>query len=542
MLRRLVPMALVSAAALSAAPASAVLILKADDPTTIQVTSDGGSQRVVMRRIAAGDGDSAVVVSGSGAAAEAGAEEQVATYQTADGGTVVVRTIGGGAAAPQVSSFQTADGTVVNVSATGGGTAHAMAFSGNNADGQPVVIRMGAAAGGEPGSPYIGVLLAPVSDALAAHVGEGGLMISNLVVGSPAEAAGLRRFDIIRGINGEALKDVTAVTDAVKQAGVGGRVELRVLRAGAERTIALAPAPRPAEPGRYVHEGDPQDVLTTARPIVRGHSLRVGPDGAIQWENLGALNDMLVLRPFADLDGLKDTKEILRRLEEVVIANDPGGVTDVTSSHSFAINVSRNGESLSVRSGDDGRVVVERVDASGAKTVTEYDNADRLREADPEAYDVAKDALEPQAGAAGSNQLLARRAEWQAIVERHLSELAAQRHGVMKDWLTLEREAAGAPQLRAAIERLRSRMGDTAEQLAAARELIERTREVEIEATPHGGGRESTFDATVHADGRITIISRSSDGEVREEFANEDDLKARDSALFERFMRSRPRR
>ncbi|MBK8915231.1 MAG: PDZ domain-containing protein [Phycisphaerales bacterium] len=518
MMRKWMSAALACSVALAASPAWAILVLKADDPVAVRPAAGGESGGVIVVRGDDAEGGArvfAIASTGDGAVDAEGGE--VRTFQTADGNTVIVRTSGGGAAAG------------------------AFSLPGNDPNGKRVMVRLSGGPGGEVGAPYIGVLLAPVSEALAAHVGEGGLIISNLVAGSPAEGAGLRRYDIIRGVNGEALKDVSAVTDAVKQAGVGGRVELRVLRAGSEMTIALSPQPRPAEPARYVHEMD-DGAGVEARPMFRGHQIRVAPDGKIEWESLGQLRDATALRPLVELHGLGDTSQLLARLESLIADGEAGATVEVSASHDFAINVVRNGESLSVRSGEDGRIVVERVAADGTKTVTEYDDAARLREADAEAYEVAKDAIEPAGGASGPGGLSDRRLEWQAAVERHLKEVLSQRNSVLQDWQAIEREMAGMPAMREAVERIRARMGDATERLAAARELLERTREVQIEASSDGTRRESVFDATVHADGRVTILSRSADGEVREEFASEDDLKSKDPVLYERFMQRRAKR
>ncbi len=88
----------------------------------------------------------------------------------------------------------------------------------------------------------IGVSMGPVSEALAAQLGVDPsrvVMITDLTEGMPAQAAGLLRFDIITGVDGE-----SPVTDEVLRARVLAKapdeaVRLRILRAGQEREIVV---------------------------------------------------------------------------------------------------------------------------------------------------------------------------------------------------------------------------------------------------------------------------------------------------------------
>lgn len=88
---------------------------------------------------------------------------------------------------------------------------------------------------------YLGIILQPVdkelSDALC--VSKEGILISDVVKGSPAEKAGLQQGDIILQYNGKAVKNVTKFRNDIAMMTPGQKVELRILRNNKEKTLTV---------------------------------------------------------------------------------------------------------------------------------------------------------------------------------------------------------------------------------------------------------------------------------------------------------------
>jgi 2-alkenal reductase len=96
--------------------------------------------------------------------------------------------------------------------------------------------------------PGIGIIAA--DEALAAQAGIDGIIIAAVRPGSPAEVAGLQSLDpatgalgdVIVGIDGESVSRLPTLTDRLEKVGVGGTVELSILRDGKSRIIRVAVA------------------------------------------------------------------------------------------------------------------------------------------------------------------------------------------------------------------------------------------------------------------------------------------------------------
>ncbi|MBK1826059.1 S1C family serine protease [Haloferula rosea] len=101
--------------------------------------------------------------------------------------------------------------------------------------------------------PYIGVILDPIPDLLTGHLrlepGEG-VMISELVAGGPAEAAGLEVNDLLIDVNGEKVGSRDEVRGMVEKHEIGEEVELGIIHDGERKkvTVKLGAAPQ-AMPG-----------------------------------------------------------------------------------------------------------------------------------------------------------------------------------------------------------------------------------------------------------------------------------------------------
>ena len=73
----------------------------------------------------------------------------------------------------------------------------------------------------------------------------GGLLVVRVAKGSPAAKAGLSGGDEIRAINGETVQDIPTFIRRIREAGIGGRVALRIQRGGTTTVINVTPEKRP---------------------------------------------------------------------------------------------------------------------------------------------------------------------------------------------------------------------------------------------------------------------------------------------------------
>ena len=103
-------------------------------------------------------------------------------------------------------------------------------------------------ANGEVVRPFIGISSAPLSDVppqyreqivLPKNI-EGGMVIANVEVGSPADKAGLKQFDMITKINGQ---KVTSILELRKflytEANVNEKVTIEFYRDGKKQEVEL---------------------------------------------------------------------------------------------------------------------------------------------------------------------------------------------------------------------------------------------------------------------------------------------------------------
>ncbi len=104
---------------------------------------------------------------------------------------------------------------------------------------------------------YLGIECFPTDAALRAQLNLPdfqGLIVEQIVKGSPAERAGLKHFDVLVTANDKKLgevADLMAVVDATK----GNEVNLRILRGGKEQTIAVKPAKREGDDKAEIKSG-----------------------------------------------------------------------------------------------------------------------------------------------------------------------------------------------------------------------------------------------------------------------------------------------
>lgn len=99
---------------------------------------------------------------------------------------------------------------------------------------------------------WIGILGGEVSPALRTHLGlEGaGVLVREVVPGSPAEKAGLKQHDVLLSANGKAVTDMSVLATIVREVGgkPGAKIAIDLLRTGAHQQLTIVPAVRPEAP------------------------------------------------------------------------------------------------------------------------------------------------------------------------------------------------------------------------------------------------------------------------------------------------------
>jgi Do/DeqQ family serine protease len=89
----------------------------------------------------------------------------------------------------------------------------------------------------------LGVTVQPVTADMAESLGlsrAGGAIVSQVAAGSAAERAGVRRGDIIRSLNGQAVTDTNSLRNRVAALAPGSTATLSITRDGTERTVNVA--------------------------------------------------------------------------------------------------------------------------------------------------------------------------------------------------------------------------------------------------------------------------------------------------------------
>lgn len=259
-------------------------------------------------------------------------------------------------------------------------------------------------------SVWIGVRTAPVPAALAAHVGDAGVMVANVVEGSPADAAGLRQYDIIVTYNGADIDEPSDLLGAIGDAGTK-RVRISVLRGGKKNPLRIKAAKRAATPGNITFKYDePADTIIDDLIKTRGGVLRMLPGGKLELKSLGDLKNLPdKLKAFGLFKDMKDGRfhafnfDVLKDLQldmddfafnlDELKQNLHGNVFkmfpnfDGDFSFQMKMQVDDDGETISITRGSDGKITIERTDEDGNTTKSIYDSDEEFEDDDPDAFE-----------------------------------------------------------------------------------------------------------------------------------------------------------
>ena len=121
---------------------------------------------------------------------------------------------------------------------------------------------------------WIGIIMQPLNEDLIEYWDldvDGGIIISSVIEGSPAEGAGLQVADIIVGLEGEPLKvtkeeELAGFRRSIEQMGVGAEAHLSLLRGGEKHELALRLGEAPVT-AFTAEEFEDEDLGLTVREI-----------------------------------------------------------------------------------------------------------------------------------------------------------------------------------------------------------------------------------------------------------------------------------
>lgn len=385
----------------------------------------------------------------------------------------------------------------------------------------PSAIALAAASDDDPSRGWLGVILGEVSPALAAQLEleDEGVMISNVARGSPAAEAGLARYDVIVEVNGEGFGGSTrALAKRLGELGSGAAAELTVIRSGKEQTVPVELGSRP-DPEEMEWKYEWSDLSSVTEKFRhRGRVMMRGPDGKVEVHDLG---DLKALKELPDsirclIPGMKDI------CTRVWVDQDKGSVgVHITT------RVEEDGQAIEIEQ-EDGKITVRRttVDDQGNSQTTEqtYDDADALKAADEEAYELYSGIQGPHVLDLHLDHL----GDLDFDVDLDLDDLLKNLHEVKK----------GQTQWRAQLKESLKEAGKAYEE---AMKSLDSIRPFKFQFGHRGmpswvdEPERARQSFSVGPDGRIEVRLRKGDSEVVMTYDSEDDLAKRNPEMYEKY-------
>lgn len=377
---------------------------------------------------------------------------------------------------------------------------------------------------------WIGVRVSSVPKALASHLDREGLMIADVAEDSPADRAGLQRYDVVVSFNGKSIDGMDDLLNAIGEAGADNQVPMVVIRASQEQTLEIAPIKREAAAApkfKYAEE-EAEDVSLSAKYF--GHRLKTGPHGPWIFESLGRmhhlpddLEDLLDDIPDTDWKEWSDQWPHLPGLPfgmKIEIDTDDLGHgrllfdawDEADAEVEIRIKIVEDGESITIERSSDGTIEVERVDADGNRSSATYEDADQLREEDPEAYKTYRRFSGYRTGAM---ILQAPRLDRLKDAQREYQIKIEGRLGKVRECVQRALEDAERAARRARIQIETRSAKDVEEQDVTVEKKVVMLR--------------------LDDDGRITLTIVDDGQKLKYEFESREDFQAQEPELYERY-------
>jgi len=155
--------------------------------------------------------------------------------------------------------------------------------------------------------------------------GAGGVVISRVEAGSPAQQAGLQPGDVVLELNGRRIRDAAAMRNAIGLLSVGQSVRVKILRDGHEQTLEATISesqPATADGASYSRHLAgavlAEQTLTSGRRIVGFSEVR---PGAAAWEAGLRAGDLILSANRREVQTLDDLRRAVDPSQDVLLLN-----------------------------------------------------------------------------------------------------------------------------------------------------------------------------------------------------------------------------
>jgi serine protease Do len=122
---------------------------------------------------------------------------------------------------------------------------------------------------------WLGITIQNFTPELAKEFGlnkSTGALVTEILKGSPAEKAGIKRGDIITEVDDKAVKNVETLRNIIAQSKVGSRIQLKVIRDGNSNLFTVTITELPQEISQNV-PGEPDEKLPAEENALAGFSV-----------------------------------------------------------------------------------------------------------------------------------------------------------------------------------------------------------------------------------------------------------------------------
>lgn len=197
----------------------------------------------------------------------------------------------------------------------------------------------------------IGIDCNPAPEVLRVHLGldeDSGLLVNAVMDGSPADEAGMKRFDVVVKANGQPVSSIVDLSRAVNKTG-DGTMSLNIIRKGAQRVVSVTPEERDEDEVHRLRRG-------FANRIGRGWSEFGGDFGKAQEELQRALENM---QAFGPMQGTPWQGNAWRRIGPGIVLDDQH---DMPGEFNLSMQVERSNNGpvkIKVKRGNDEWEVTE---------------------------------------------------------------------------------------------------------------------------------------------------------------------------------------
>jgi len=370
---------------------------------------------------------------------------------------------------------------------------------------------------------WLGCRIGPVPESLDAQLSlEGrGTMVINVAKDSPADKAGLERYDVIVKFGPDPVTSPDDLIERVRKHRSTDKVSVEVLHKGKAKTIEVALAGRPAAGEEvYKYERLP-DALLDDRVGISGRLFRRGPDG---WtvEDLWELEDLP--KPFK-----KIIPKTRRKHGRYWLEKEQDAISK------FQARVKHEGQVIEVEGNISGPITVRRTHREGQSEKVRkqtYKTPADLKQGDPEAHRIYQDAT--GAHRRGQSDLLKQprvqeRKRWLRDLFDRMPEVDRLLDREELDKLLEEKRKAWGQDLDREVRGVEKRLAEI------EKRLRERLKELRLSDRLVPGAPSATTRFEVSQDGKITVHLREGETELSLEFKDANELKAKRPELFKKY-------